>query len=86
MTWTLTLSSKGQVVLPKPLREHLRLRAGSKLVIAEREGHYELKPIGGSILDWYGSQPTDEAEDWASVRAATRQARSAEVIRETEGD
>ena len=33
-----TLSSKGQIVLPAPLRRQLGLRPRSKLLIEEREG------------------------------------------------
>ncbi|MBX3749252.1 MAG: AbrB/MazE/SpoVT family DNA-binding domain-containing protein [Opitutaceae bacterium] len=34
----LTLSSKGQIVLPAPIRRRLRLKARSKLEVEERDG------------------------------------------------
>ena len=34
----ITLSSKGQIVLPAPMRRRLRLKARSKLEIEERDG------------------------------------------------
>ncbi len=42
----LTLSSKGQVVLPAPVRRKLRLRARSKLELELRDGGVFLRPAG----------------------------------------
>jgi AbrB family looped-hinge helix DNA binding protein len=39
-----TLSSKGQLVLPAPIRRRLRLRARTKLVLEEREGGIFIRP------------------------------------------
>ena len=40
----LTLSRKGQIVLPAPMRRRLRLKARSKLEIEERDGGLFLRP------------------------------------------
>jgi AbrB family looped-hinge helix DNA binding protein len=40
----LTLSSKGQIVLPAPVRRRLRLKARAKLELEEREGGVFLRP------------------------------------------
>ena len=42
----LTLSSKGQVVLPAPVRRKLHLRARAKLELEIRDGGVFLRPIG----------------------------------------
>ncbi len=42
----LTLSSRGQVVLPAPVRRKLRLRARSKLELELRDGDVLLRPAG----------------------------------------
>ena len=39
-----TLSSKGQLVLPAPVRRRLRLKTRSKLDLEEREGGIFLRP------------------------------------------
>ena len=39
-----TLSSKGQITLPKLLREHLHLKTGDKILFEEYDGGYLLKP------------------------------------------
>ena len=41
----LTLSSKGQIVLPAPMRRRLKLKARSKLEIEERDGGLFLHPV-----------------------------------------
>ena len=40
-----TLSSKGQIVLPAPMRRILGLRAKSKVLIEERDGGIFIQPI-----------------------------------------
>ena len=44
----LTLSSKGQIVLPAPMRRRLRLKARSKLEIEERDGGLFLRSAKAS--------------------------------------
>ena len=40
----LTISSKGQLVLPAPVRRRLRLKARSKVELEEREGGVFIRP------------------------------------------
>ena len=47
-----TLTSKGQVTLPKPIRERLRLHAGDKLdFFIRHDGHVEMVPKKSAIRD-----------------------------------
>lgn len=41
---TVTVSPKFQIVIPKSIRETMRLRPGQKLIITEHEGRIELIP------------------------------------------
>jgi len=41
---TVTVSPKFQVVIPRPVREHLHLRPGQKMLVVEYEGRIELIP------------------------------------------
>jgi len=41
---TTTLSGKGQIVLPAPMRRGLGLRARSRVVIEERDGGIFIRP------------------------------------------
>lgn len=86
MTWTAILSSKGQLVLPKAVRDKLGAKPGTKIVLTERGGRIELRAYGGGLGRWYGAAKVEGPQDWPEVEAATRRARAQEVIRESEGD
>jgi AbrB family looped-hinge helix DNA binding protein len=53
---TTTLSSKGQIVIPAPIRERQRFRVGDELIIEEREDEIVLKKAvhkrKKSLLQW----------------------------------
>jgi len=53
---TSTVTSKGQITIPKKIREQLRLRAGDKLdfSIAE-DGSVRLHPIAKRVADVFGA-------------------------------
>jgi AbrB family looped-hinge helix DNA binding protein len=42
---TVTLSSKGQIVIPVGIRKRMRLKTGNKLIIEEESEGIVLKPI-----------------------------------------
>ncbi len=41
---TVTVSPKYQVVIPRPIRDNLRLRPGQKMQVVEYDGRVELIP------------------------------------------
>ncbi len=86
MVWTTKLSSKGQLVLPKAVRERLGAAPGSKIVLNDRRGRIELRAFGGDILKWYGAVAVDGPQDWESVKRDSAAARAREVASESEGD
>lgn len=45
MTTTTTLTSKGQVTIPKELREKLNLKQGDKLILVEEDGNIILRKV-----------------------------------------
>ena len=47
MTITLTLDKAGRVVLPKPVRDEMQLRAGDSLVLERSEDRIVLRPRRG---------------------------------------
>jgi antitoxin PrlF len=50
-----TLTSKGQITLPREVREHLHLSEGDRIEFQiERDGQVRLAPISGSVRDLYG--------------------------------
>lgn len=48
---TLTLTSRGQITIPKRIRKALHLEANDKITILLKNDTLILKPIKGNILD-----------------------------------
>lgn len=46
-----TLTSKGQITIPKEIRDALHLTQNDKVAIVAEEGVAVIKPIKGNILD-----------------------------------
>lgn len=86
MVWTTTLSSKGQLVLPKAIRDELGVKPGDKVIFVKRQGRIELQTYQGDILSWYGAVQVSEPQAWAQVAAETERLRAEEVMREAESD
>jgi len=58
---TLLVSDRGQVTLPKRLRDRLALKAGSALVVEERDGALVLRPAAVTPLRMYTDE---EIQGW----------------------
>lgn len=73
---TATMTSKGQMTLPKDIRDDLGLKPGDKIDIVKRDGRYVLLPrtvSAASLAGILGKSPAGpmsvEEEDAAYVRA-----------------
>ncbi len=86
MVWTTTISSKGQLVLPKAIRDELGVKPGDKVVFVMRQGLIELQTYRGDILSWYGTAVVDTPQDWEAVQAETNRLRAEEVKGESESN
>jgi len=52
---TATITSKGQVTIPRKVREHLRLGAGDKVdFVIEVDGSVLVRPLAGSVRELFG--------------------------------
>ncbi|WP_404402416.1 AbrB/MazE/SpoVT family DNA-binding domain-containing protein [Pelagibacterium halotolerans] len=49
-----TLTSKGQMTLPKDVRDDLNLKPGDKIEFVKIHGHYELRAKTRNIADFAG--------------------------------
>ena len=58
---TLVVSDRGQVTLPKRLRERLAITAGSALIAEERDGALVLRPAAVTALRVYSDA---EIQGW----------------------
>lgn len=55
-TTTLVVSPRGQITLPKPLRDRLRLAPGSVLLLREETGRIILDPAAVTPVSLYGDE------------------------------
>lgn len=83
MFWTAKVTSKGQITLPKGLREHLELRPGDRVAFVARGETVTLEPSAGDILGWYGAlEGESPPADLGAVRESVRRAIAEETVRE----
>ncbi|HHT9137054.1 MAG TPA: AbrB/MazE/SpoVT family DNA-binding domain-containing protein [Candidatus Wunengus sp. YC60] len=65
------LTSKGQMTIPKEVREALNLKPTEKVIIVVEGNHAVIKPLRGNILDIGGSVRISDKEkpiDFRKVR------------------
>ena len=71
------IDSAGRVVIPKTLRDALRLTAGQPLEIAERDGRLEIVPVTTPM------RLVDEGDGVAAVADVDMPLLTADIVRET---
>ena len=77
-----SLTRKGQVTIPKPIRDRLGLRQGDKVFFLVREDHVVLKALRGNILELKGSiKPLSQPEDFEAIRRKVKKAVSSKVAK-----
>lgn len=66
---TSTISTKGQVTIPKPIRDHFDLGESDKLVFAVVGDNLIVKPIKHDFLEFGASvKPVSKPEDFGKIR------------------
>ncbi len=69
------ITRKGQVTIPKPIRDQLGLEEGEKVMFIRRGDEVLLKVLRGSILDLKGSiRPSTRPEDFSRIRQTVKKA------------
>jgi AbrB family looped-hinge helix DNA binding protein len=67
------ITRKGQVTIPKPIRDQLGLEEGEKVMFIRRGDEVLLKVLRGSILDLKGSvRPSARPEDFSRIRQTVK--------------
>ena len=76
-----TITSKGQVTLPKPIRDRLDLKAGDRIAFSmEDDGRLVVTPVKRSVMELAGMLPrpavplSQEEIDELIVQGAVRRA------------
>ncbi|MDH5669449.1 MAG: AbrB/MazE/SpoVT family DNA-binding domain-containing protein [Nitrospira sp.] len=69
-----TITRKGQVTIPKAIRDRLGVKEGEKVLFVMRGEEVVLKVVKGTILDLKGSvKPSARPEDFEKIRRSVRQ-------------
>ena len=70
-----TVTRKGQITIPKAIRDRLGVREGERVVFVLRGEEVVVKVIRGTILDLKGSvRPHAHPEDYDSIRKSVKTA------------
>ena len=73
-----TMTSKGQLTIPKPVRDRLGLRAGDRVEFVKAEdGTYRIVPRSGTFSDLLGIVKSDVELDDTELERAITDARTA---------
>lgn len=79
---TSTLSSRGQLVIPKSVRDHMRLRAGDRVdFVVQDDGEVVVRPSTADVRDLRGmlQKPGREPVPISEMEAAIRSRASGET-------
>lgn len=80
-----TVTSKGQITIPKSIRKALNLKTKDKVVFATQGNQAIMVPVKSSIRDLYGSiKHTGKPIDFEEQRRETAKARARKVIKDLE--
>ncbi len=78
-----TVTSKGQITIPKPVREALGLEKSRQVVFEIRDGEAVMRPAGRGFMDLFASiPPISRPEDWHKIREQTMDEVAREVLEE----
>jgi len=64
---TATLTQKGQITIPKKIRQKLNLKPNHKIIFVMREGQIIMKPVR-DILSLRGAVPVTKEQDFNKIR------------------
>ncbi len=85
MTTTVMQSSRvgrrGQLVLPRDVRQLLQLSEGDSVLFLRRGNEVVLKPITRTLLDLEGSIPVNGPQDFDAVRKTVMEERAEQIAR-----
>lgn len=85
MTTTVMQSSRigrrGQLVLPRDVRQLLQLSEGDSVLFLRRGNEVVLKPITKTLLDLEGSIPVNGPQDFDAIRKTVMEVRAKQTAR-----
>jgi antitoxin PrlF len=76
------ITRKGQVTIPKEIRDHLKAKEGEKVAFFLRGDDVVMKVVRGNILSLKGSvKPRQRPEDMEAVRRLVKRSVSRKIAR-----
>ena len=76
-----TITRKGQVTIPKAIRDRLGVKEGEKILFVMRGEEVVFTVVKKTILDLRGSvQPSAHPEDYGKIRQSVRQTIAKKVV------
>lgn len=82
----LKVSAKGQITLPKAMRDALDIKPGDSIAITQVGDHVELRPVTTTLFDMVGIIPVDGPIDFQLLREETKQYVTEKVMRSLEDE
>ncbi len=76
------MTVKGQITLPKEMRERFRLRPGEPVALESEGDGIKVRPLGRTILDWAGTlRATERGLSDRAIRSRVRKMRLSQRLR-----
>lgn len=76
-----TITSKGQVTIPKEIRDKFHLKAHDKLFFKPQGNRIFIKPVTGTILDLKGAFPVKTKINFDSLREKMKKETAKNIIK-----
>ena len=74
------IGRRGQMTVPKPIRESLGLKEGDHVVFLEHGDQVVLQPMNKTLLDLRGMVAVSGPQDFTAIRQQVREQRAHERI------
>ena len=82
MIITAKIGRRGQITLPKEIRERLHLDEGQQLAFAIKNGEITLQPLTSSLQDHRGAIKVTEAQDFEQIRQNVKQIKTKRLAKD----
>ena len=76
-----TVGRRGQITLPRAVRQFLKLQEGDRVIFARRGDEIILQPLQSTLSDLRGSVPADGEQDFDAIRQQVIEAHARKVAR-----
>lgn len=76
-----TVGRRGQITLPRAVRQYLKLQEGDRVIFARRGDEIILQPLQRTLADLRGSVPVSGEQDFGAIRQQVIEAHAHKVAR-----